>query len=342
MNNMAKFLFVILVIACILFGFDRIVYATELGDGSIVIEGQVINGTDGSNDVSGITVVLHRVGTNDFHSLDAVTDQYGLFKFNDVVPYDDSFYAIAVDYMGALYVEVVDFSSNSKDLVTVTIYDSIDNDEILSVTSMEIMFSLADVDNRTIWAWEIVNISNISNTTYVPGRDPMNLLRFGLPSGSTGLYVDTDLLGSDVIQVDLGFGITASVPPGDHKVMYAYQFPYDGDSIAIEKSLTYGSNLVRVLALPDLGILSSSYLGTADLVDIGQSSYQLLSWEDQPRGSNISISIEGLPKPSVIDSAIWLLSFIKIQHIALAGMGTLMAGLIVGSFLRRRYISQSN
>ena len=39
---MAKFLFVILVIACILFGFDRIVYATELGDGSIVIEGQVI------------------------------------------------------------------------------------------------------------------------------------------------------------------------------------------------------------------------------------------------------------------------------------------------------------
>ena len=133
---MAKFLFVILVIACILFGFDRIVYATELGDGSIVIEGQVINGTDGSNDVSGITVVLHRVGTNDFHSLDAVTDQDGLFKFNDVVRYDDSFYAIAVDYMGALYVEVVDFSSNSKDLVTVTIYDSIDNDEILSVLSL--------------------------------------------------------------------------------------------------------------------------------------------------------------------------------------------------------------
>lgn len=334
---MAKFIFITFVIPCILFGFGTIVYATELGDGSTVIEGQVINGTNGSTDVSGITVVLHRVGTDDFHSRDAITDQYGFFKFDDVAYYDDSFYAVAVDYMGALYVEAVDFSRNLTDPVAVIIYDSIDNDEILSITSMEIMFSLADVDSRTIWAWEIVNISNISNTTYVPGRDPMNLLRFGLPSGSTGLYVDTDLLGSDVIQVDLGFGITASVPPGDHKVMYAYQFPYDGDSIVIEKSLTYGSDLVRVLALPDVGILSSNYLGTANLVDIGQHSYQLLSWEGQDRGSEISISIEGLPKPSTIDIAIKLLNFVQIQHFALAGMGTLMAGLIVGSFWRRRY-----
>ena len=67
-----------------------------------------------------------------------------------------------------------------------------------------------------MYALEIVNVVNIGDRTYVPGPEPMNLLRFGLPAGSSELQIDTQLIAADALQVDRGFALTANVPPVEH------------------------------------------------------------------------------------------------------------------------------
>ena len=91
-----------------------------------------------------------------------------------------------------------------------------------------------------MYALEIVNVVNASDRTYVPGAEPMNLLRFGLPPGAKGLQIDTSLVGADAIQVDRGFAVPANIPPGEHEVMFAYHFGYEGQSVTLDKSYLYG------------------------------------------------------------------------------------------------------
>ena len=299
------------------------------------VQGQVTNATQGARSVSGVTVVLHQESPTASQTQETTTDEEGRFSFEGVVFDPDSIYGVSVRFQGALYVQDIDLSSGSPPPLSLTVYDTSDDDGVLSASSASVLFAWADKSAQVVSALEIVKIVNGSDRTYVPGPEPMNLLRFGLPPGAQGLQVDTALAGADFVQVDRGFALLASVPPGEHEVLYAYEFPYSGTEVTFIKSLAYGAESLRVLAPEEVMGLSSGQLGNPEPVTIGGRLYQLLEATDLPRGARIPLRLDGLPEPSLGERIGQGFDDIRFEYAAPVGLGLFMAMLIAYALWRR-------
>lgn len=264
----------------------------------IVVSGSVVNGTSGGA-VRGQTVMLHQESPTDHVDLESVTDRDGGFLFKGIVFDPETAYAVSITYQGGLYGADLDLSSGSPPPVSITVYEATNSDEVVSATAVSVLLADADGPSQTVSALEIVRIVNESNLAYVPGPDPTQLLRFGLPPGASDLSVQTNLPGADVFQVDLGFGLSAAVPPGSYEVMFAYRIPYSRAEYTFLKYLRYGATLLRVLAPEETVQFTSADLGTPEEVDIGGRSYRLLSAAEVPRGAQVSIDLTELPLASL-------------------------------------------
>ena len=300
-----------------------------------VVEGRLINGTAGADTVSGVPVVLHQESATRHEDLQATTDLQGLFRFEEIVFDPDAFYGVSVIYQGALYGSDLDLSEGSPPQVSLTVYEVGDSQASLSVSHASVLFAQVDGSSQTLWALEIMRVRNSTDRTYVPGPEPMRLLRFSLPPQARELQVDTDLMGADVLQVDRGFALTASVPPGEHEVMFAYQFPYSGSEDVFVKSFPYGADSVRVLAPFEVVRLSGQLMVGPEVVTVGDRPYQLLRALDLPRDSRISLVLSGLPQATLSDRVDRRLEDVPWEYAAPLALGLMMVSL-VGLTLWRR------
>ena len=301
----------------------------------IVVEGRVVNGTPGSGGVDGLTVALHQEGVATSRIVDTITDAEGRFRFEGVAFDPSLLYVLSVRYQGALYGTALDLSNGPPPPVLLTVYEASSDEELLSVSAASVLFAQVDRSNQMIAALEIVNIVNDSNRTYAPGARAMEMLRFGLPPGAQDLQVDTGLPGADFLQVDRGFALLASVPPGEHEVMYTYRFPYSEAEFSFDRSLNYGAGRMRVLAPLGLMSLSSEELGVPETVTVGQSPYQLLEASELPRDSRISVALEDLPMPSLAERLGRRVDSVRFEYAAPVALGLLMVLLIAYAFKRR-------
>jgi len=299
------------------------------------VVGQVVNGTANSFPPFGLTVTLHRQKADEYEELTAVTDTKGNYLFENVRLDPEALYGVTVRHDGVVYGTDIDLRSESLPPVTVTIYETSDDLSMLGVSSASLFISQVDKIERDIYALEIVNVVNDSDRTYVPGAEPMNLLRFGLPDSAKGLQIDTGLIGADAIQVDRGFAITANVPPGEHEVMFAYNFDYEGDTAAFEKSYLYGADNVRVLVPYEIGELSSVDLGDPSDVLIGDKNYQLIEAVNIPQQTRTLLEISSLPQTTFRDRVTATAADIPYEVAVPAGLGLLMLSLIGFVLIRR-------
>ena len=312
-----------------------VAYAQE-PEGARVVEGRVVSGTAGAGDIAGVTVVWHEEGDNRHEHQQATTDSEGRFAFGGIGFDPGVIYGVSVDYQGGIYGVDLDLSDASPPPVSVTVYEATDADDLLTVTSASILLAQVDKATQTVLALEIVRVNNPTDMTYVPGPEPMSLLRFGLPPEARDLRVDTGLTRADVLQVDLGFALTASVPPGQHEVLYAYNFPYSGAKAVFAKSFPYGAASVRVLAPYEVARLTSQVLEGPEDVKIGERTYQLLSGSEFPSGSRISFDLLDLPEASVGERLGRRIEGLRFEYAAPVGLGLMMAVLIVYALWRRR------
>lgn len=307
---------------------------------TLVIEGQVVNATALAEGPLDVQVVVHqnRAGARD--DLTTTTDPDGRFRFEGIVYDSEVLYGVSVIYQGALYGRDLDLSGGPPGHITLTVYESSDSDDVLSVASSSLLIAQVDKAAQLIWALEIARVVNGTDRTYVPGPEPMKLLRFGLPPGAVGLQVDTALLGVDVIQVDRGFALTGSVPPGDHEVMYAYRFPYERSETTITKSYPYGAGEVRMMAPEGLVDFSSEELGEGEAVTVGGRSYRLLPGSGLPRGSEVSFTLGGLPRASFAERLSQRLDGARLELVVPAGLGLLLLLVIAFALWKRGTLRQ--
>jgi hypothetical protein len=302
---------------------------------SRVVEGQLINGTAGGASPSGVTVILHEESLTRHDHRQAVADAEGRFRFDGIALDPDALYGVSVSYQGGLYGSDLDLTEASLPPVDVTVYESTADDSSLAVSGASVLIAQVESASQTMWALEIVKIVNDTDRTYVPGPQPMSLLRFGLPAGARGLQVESSLTGTDVLQVDRGFALTASVPPGEHEVMYAYSFTYSGGEATFNRSFPYGAGGLRVLVPYEVALVTSQDLSGPERVTIGEHSYQLLSASDLPRGFSISFDLLGLPRASFGDRLGQRLDAVPLGYAAPVVLVLLMVTL-VGLALWRR------
>lgn len=292
------------------------------------VEGAVVSGTAGESDMFGQVVTLHRVTDAGFDDITTITDDTGAFRFESI-EYDPSTrYGVSVRYQDAIYGTDLDMSTGSPPPVTLTVYEATHDDSIVSASSASLLLASADASDRTLAALEIITLVNHSDMAYVPGTGVMELLRFGLPAEATELSLDTRLIGADFIQVDRGFALLASLPPGEHEIMFSYRFPYPGETFTLDKSYRYGAESLRILAPEEVVSISVEGLGKPERVMIGERQYRVLEAEGLSRGESLSLELDGLPTPGVTDRVGNSLSGIRFQYAAPVALGVLMVALL--------------
>lgn len=307
--------------------------AVAAQDGSTVtVEGTVLDGTAGGNVGPGLPVFLVSSAGPQFE-LQTVTDEEGRFRFESPPPPPGERLGVSLQYKGAVYGEIVGIVDGLTLPVAVTVYDSSNDELLIEASSASLLFARIDRATQTLWALEIVKLVNDSDLTYIPGSGPMDLLRFGLPPNADNLTVDTALIGADVLQVDRGFAVVAPIPPGEHEVMYAYSFPYDGAELDLTKSLLYGAAGLRILVPEEVGGLSGA--GEIERVTIGDRPYSVLTGEDLPRGAKVPYRLVSLPQATIGDRALQGLDWIRPEYAAIVGLALVMASLIAYALVRR-------
>ncbi len=310
------------------------VAAQNLG---IVVEGTISNGTVGGASVAALTVTLHRMSAIGRDDLGTTTGDDGEFRFDDVVYDSELSYGVSVRFQDAIYGTDIDLSAGSVSPVNIVVFDATTDDSVISASSASLLFASVDRATQTVATLEILRLNNSSDHAYVPGDEPARLLRFGLPSGATNLQVDTLLIGADFAQIDLGFALFASVPPGEHELMISYEFPYPGDEFTLEKSYRYGADTVRVLAPVETLAIRSDQLGPVEAVTIGERSYQIIESGGIGRGEGITVQLGGLPSANAVERVSQNLDGIRFEYAAPVALVMLMIGLLVyGGFVKTR------
>jgi hypothetical protein len=301
------------------------------------VEGTIFNGTANGGDVAGLSVTLHRISVLGPDDVQTISDDEGGFRFEGVIFDPELNYGVSVRYQSAIYGTDVDLSAGSPAPLTITVFDATTDDSVISTVSASLLFASVNRAAQTIAALEILRLTNNSDRAYVPGNEPMQLLRFGLPDGATNLQLDTLLIGADFAQVDLGFALFASIPPGEHEIMFSYEFPYVGDEFTLEKSYRYGADIIRVLAPFEAVAIKSDQLGPVESVTIGERPYQIIESTGIGRGEGITVQIGGLPSATAVDRVSQNWAGIRFEWAAPVALVMLMFGLLVyGGFMKRR------
>ena len=190
------------------------------------------------------------------------------------------------------------------------------------------MITGADQATETVQILEIVRLANNSDMTYVPGPEPMQLLRFGLPPDAFDLQVDTGLQPAEVFQVDRGFAVSASVPPGEHEVLYSYSIPYTGGTLSFDKNFGYGAGQIRIVAPQAAMNFEVEPLGSPELLDIGGLPYHVLERSDVPRGTMTTFTFTGLPESTFGERVGRNLDNIRWELAAPVTLGVVLFGVV--------------
>ena len=292
----------------------------------LVVEGRVVNRTASDTPEFGLLITLHQESVAGHKDIEVVSDVDGFFRFEGVENIANASYGVSATYQDVMYGVDVD-PKQLEEPVELVVYEAVDDDSAFSIKGASLLIVEAD-DPRTLWALEIITIVNSSDTTYVPGVDPMKLLRFSLPPGAQDLSVETALPG-EAVQVDVGFALTSNIQPGEYEVMFSYKLPYEGSEAVLPRSYPHGTQGLRVLALPEVGALRSDDMGSPQEVLIGSDVYQLLVAEGLPAGTKFDVILSGLSQPTLGDRVSRASDRIKPEYAALAGLAVLMTGALV-------------
>ena len=149
----------------------------------LLIEGRVANGTPGGGTVEGLIVTLHQHTVERDDDLTYPAGPDGSFRFENVLYDSETAYGVSVDYQGALYGVDLDLSAGAPEPINLIVYEGTDDESVISAPVVSLLIAGVDPDTQTILGMEISRITNEADLTYVPGSEPMKLLRFGLPQG---------------------------------------------------------------------------------------------------------------------------------------------------------------
>ena len=299
--------------------------------------GRVINlSADGQSPV-GLEVILHVfTPSGGVDTRTAVTDSDGAFAFVDVPSEPNVRYALSATYRDITYgVE----PENLQAPVVLGVYETTSDLAALNIDSHILIVRDADPKENLVSAAEVVLVSNAQDRAFQPILQPasaMNFLRFTVPTGTSGLQVQSDLPSGDVMDVGTGFGLTAAVPPGSHQISFNYTFPYEGGSASFSPTFLQGASIFRILIPEGLGEASGTGLTEAQTTSIGDETYRVWSVPNLTSRTSLSIELTGLPQPSLWQRTA---NAVEENHLLVIGIPSLVAAallIILFQSLRRR------
>lgn len=266
----------------------------------------------------------------------------GTFELT-VAPAPSRTYFLSVEYQGARY-SASRRASELSEPVALTVFDATNNPTVLTFDSYTVIVTGAVADDRFIEVLELALVRNDSDTTLVPslaapGAAMPGFLRFALPRGAYNLDVRSDLAGGEVLEVDLGFALTTSVPPtrGEpHQFEFVYRLGYDDPVVDLSRTMRFGAASFRFLTPVDVGRPASPGLQDLGAAELEGRVLRLLEGQGIEPGARIELTVSGLPTPSAWSQVRRKARESYFRYVVPATMAIAMLALLAYALGRRR------
>ena len=265
----------------------------------------------------------------------------GTFDFT-IAPAPTRTYFLSVEYQGARY-SASRRADTLSEPVALTVFDATNDPSVLRFDTYTVLVTGALADEGVVEVLERAAISNDSDTTLVPNFDAegpamLGFLRFGLPAGAYNLDVRSDLVGGEVLEVDLGFALTTPVPPthGEpHEFEFVYRLDYDGQTVDLSRTMRFGAASFRLVVPVDVARPASARLEDLGAAEFDGRLLRLLEGEDIGPGERLEMTLSGLPTPSLLARLRRQAGDTYLQFVVPATMALAMLGLLGYALVRR-------
>ncbi len=266
--------------------------APKNGATSGSISGQVVNKTN-DGPAPGIELTLTSyMGDKPTGDKTLKSDEQGNFSF-DGLNWDRS-YAIIVNFKGAQYStdKMVFYPNEDTKIINLPIYDPTVDEDTIKITEAQI---IVQVEQGALSVADLTLYNNTGDKIYVGGKDiedgRKESLRVSTPKQAQDLNFIHGLNPEDVVNTEYGFADTASVPPGQKRVVYAYNLPLNSGTTAFEKTIDYPTENFLLLVSESTKNVEVMGLNGGEAVQIQEESFLKWTGEDLKPGHSIKVEI---------------------------------------------------
>ncbi len=266
--------------------------APKDGAASGGISGQVLNKTT-EGPGPGVTLTLTSyLGDKPTDEKTIKSDEQGNFSFKGL-NWDRS-YAITVDFKGSQYStdKMVFYPNEDTKILDLPIYEpTVDEDNIKIIEAQMIMHTA----EGTLSVADLTLYNNTGDKIYVGGKDledgRKESLRVSTPKGAQNVNYIHGLNPEDVVNTEYGFADTASVLPGQKRVVYAYNLPLNSGTTAFEKTIDYPTENFLLLISESTKTVEVKGLSGGGSVQIRGESFLKWAGEDLKPGHSIKVEL---------------------------------------------------
>ena len=305
-----------IIIAVIFVSLMVILPVTALAQGPSVgvIDGQVINGTEGGGSVAEIEVILITYVEDVMTATRTTrTDQEGKFRFDNVAV--EHTYLVSAKYMEVDYYYPVAFESGEATAyVEVWVCDATNSDEAIRVGLAHVIITL---EEEGLLVTEVLWLVNDGDRTYV---ETGGGLVFNLPEGAAGFEAPPELMPDYQFLDDNTVSYLVPFPPGERQLVYSYRLAgLDSNEVAIPLKINYPTDNFELLVASEGIEVATDKLAPAEpvITDAGERFLHFRG-DNLPRDTVIHLSFSYLPT----DSSMSLVFFWVVVVVIIAGIIT--------------------
>lgn len=268
--------------------------AADIAAESRRVDGVVMHGeAKGPRPISGVRVVLHRVGSDRAGPLDsALTDARGRYRFRfSTSGSPDAIYFVSASYDGIAYFSVpLAQPVTTGDDAQITVFDTTSGPVPIHVVGHHVIIGSPDGQgNRE--AVEVFELQNDSSVTRVSGSRAQPVWTTTLPRGATGAKINPtgDISPNAVSFADGRVRLFAPISPGARQLSYAYQLPRDALPLSI--GLDAPTGVLEVLTEEPRATVTGASLTEVAPTSTGGRTFRRFLAQNVPAQAIVSIDV---------------------------------------------------
>ncbi len=291
------------------FGITAPAMADEDGNG--VIEGQLINRTEGGSSVADqdIELTTYR-NDSETDSSSISTDEEGKFIIDGLSTDREYSYELTVNYQEADYQsDRLYFLGGENSLpVEIEVYDSTTSPDAIKIQQAH---TVVYTDQETLWVEEFFLFINESDRTYIGmegtlGPGVRQTLQFSLPENALEMQPAGELMECCVYGTETGFVDSMPFFPGGKEISYAYKIEYGPKVHTFAWKVNYPIAKYDLLVQGMDSVISSDWLTPDQPMDISGVLFNHVYGDDFTLGDTVVFEISGLPEVDNQNIILWV------------------------------------
>jgi len=275
-----------------------------------VIEGKIINGTEGGGSVADQEITLKTYLDDSEVSVNIVnTDAGGKFTFEGLSTGIDYSYEVSLTFQRAEYLgeRLAFIEGETIKSIEILVYDSTISDDGIRI---EAAHTVIHSNDGILNVEEFSILVNETDRTYI-GETELNMqgdretLRFSLPPEATDLELSFGLMKCCVVSDGEGFYDTMAVLPGKKEILYSYHVYYESGEYIFSRRMDYPTEDYAFLVEGENIVITSDSLVLNEMLSTEGARYNYLTGEGFFPGEIIQVRLSNLPEARGRGLIIW-------------------------------------